>query len=47
MAGLSVPVIKLFIFQIIAVDTLSTRQEFIKKYYVFDLEYYDLILKYF
>jgi hypothetical protein len=46
MAGLSVPITKLFIFQIIAVDTLNTKQEFIKKYYISDLEYYNLILKY-
>jgi hypothetical protein len=46
MAGLSVRVIKLFIFQIIAVNTLGTRQEFIEKYYVSDLGYYNLILGY-
>jgi hypothetical protein len=46
MAGLNVPVIRLFIFQIIVVDTLNTRQKFTEKYYAFDLKYYNLILKY-
>jgi hypothetical protein len=46
MAGLNVPITRLFALQIIAVDTLNTRQEFIKKYYISDLGYYDLILKY-
>ena len=46
MAGLSVSIIGLFVFQIIAVDTLGTRQEFIEKYYISDLRYYDLILGY-
>jgi hypothetical protein len=46
MAGLSVSVIRLFAFQIIAVDTLGIRQEFTEKYYISDLKCYDLILEY-
>jgi hypothetical protein len=46
MTGLNVSVIKLFVFQTIAVDTLDIRQEFTKKYYIFDLGCYDLILGY-